>query len=128
MVKDEAEGRVHRFYSSASPSSSRFKSIQQTPTGVAMTATGRVYLTTKNGTLLQFDRKTMKHTVVRSDDGGHEGAVLCVAASEDGHWVVTGGRDKVVGVWDLSGDAPRWAAGMRGHKDAVSVSTEHDRC
>lgn len=86
-----------------------------------MTATGRVYVSSKNGTLLQFDRKTLKHSTVRSDDGGHQGPILCVAASEDDKWVVTGGQDKIVGVWDVSAE-PKWAAGMRGHKDAVSVS------
>ncbi|KLT42852.1 WD40 repeat-like protein [Cutaneotrichosporon oleaginosum] len=118
---DEAEGRIHRFYSAAEASSTRFKSTQHPPTGIAMTAAGPMYASMKNGAVLRFDRDTLAHSALRAEGGGHKGAVLCVAASEDGKWVVSGGTDKVVGVWDVSGDEPRWAAGMRGHKDASVV-------
>ncbi|BEI82537.1 hypothetical protein CcaverHIS002_0304050 [Cutaneotrichosporon cavernicola] len=117
---DEAEGRIHRFYSAAESSGSRFQSTQHPPTGIAMTAAGPIYTSMKNGSVLRFDRETLAHSTLRAEGGGHKGAVLCIAASEDGKWVVTGGQDKIVGVWDMSSDEPRWAAGMRGHKDAVS--------
>lgn len=87
-----------------------------------MTTSGPFYTSMKNGAVLRFDRKTLKNTPLRSEEGGHKGAILSMAASEDGKWLVTGGQDKIVGVWDVSGDEPRWAAGMRGHKDAVAVS------
>lgn len=55
---------------------------------------------------------------------GHDGEILCIAASEDGRYVVTGGRDKLVGVWNADGaeGEVKWVAGLRGHKDAVTVS------
>lgn len=94
--------------------SSRFASTQHVPTGVAMTATGQAYVSTKNGSVLRFDRATLKST--RLPGGEHKGAIYAVAASEDDKWVVTGGADKLVGVW-RDGE---WVTGMRGHKDAVS--------
>ena len=36
---------------------------------------------------------------------GHVSVVRGIDVSEDGRWAVTGGRDKVVLVWDLRGDA-----------------------
>ncbi|KAL1407030.1 pre-rRNA processing protein [Vanrija albida] len=111
---DEAEGRIHRFVSSAEVTGSRFASTQHVPTGVALTATGRAYVSTKNGSVLEFDRATLKSS--RLPGGEHKGAIYAVAASEDGKWVVTGGADKLVGVWRDGA----WVAGMRGHKDAVS--------
>lgn len=87
-----------------------------------MTAAGPLYTSMKNGSVLRFDRDTLKHAPLHPEEGGHKGAILSIAASEDGKWVVTGGQDKIVGVWDVSGEKPRWVAGMRGHKDAVAVS------
>jgi WD40 repeat protein len=54
---------------------------------------------------------------------GHKGEILAIAASEDGQYVVTGGRDRLVGVWraDGAGGQVEWVAGIRGHKDAVTV-------
>lgn len=66
---------------------------------------------------------------------GHAGAVLCLAASEDGKYLLTGGKDKVIGVWAV--DSPitseegamdvgvKWMRGLAGHKDAVTVSTRY---
>lgn len=55
-------------------------------------------------------------------DQGHKGEILCLAASEDGRYLVSGGRDRVVGVWNVEGDEAKWITGMRGHKDAITVS------
>lgn len=54
-------------------------------------------------------------------ENGHKGEILCLAASEDGKYLVSGGRDKLIGVWDVSGDEAVWVRGMAGHKDAVTV-------
>jgi WD40 repeat protein len=78
---------------------------------------------------------------------GHKGSIYCLAASEDGKYVVTGGKDKLVGVWEVqpgsstplprrakvsakkrkakqkAGDGSvKWVRGLLGHKDAVTVS------
>lgn len=55
---------------------------------------------------------------------GHRGEILCLAASEDGRYVVTGGRDKMLGVWEVQqqegGGGVRWLRALPGHKDAVT--------
>lgn len=58
-------------------------------------------------------------------DEGHEGEILSLAISSDGKYLVTGGRDRRVGVWALSTDdatasSARWVKGLVGHKDAIS--------
>ena len=58
-----------------------------------------------------------------SDRNGHHGEILCLAASEDGKWLVSGGRDKIVGVWNVEGESAKWLVGLRGHKDAITVCT-----
>ena len=96
------------------------------PTSVALTPSS-AFVSTKGGRLLRFDRATLKPTPIRGNKvaatpEGHKGDILDVAASEDGKWLVTGGRDKIVGVWDVSGEEGAWVTGMKGHKDAVTVS------
>ena len=49
---------------------------------------------------------------------GHFGEVLAVAVSPDGSTVASGGRDRVVRIWDAAG--PRNLENFVGHKDAVS--------
>lgn len=121
------------FYSSASASNPRFKALGAVPTGVGMvlskpksssdgkvTGVEAIYVSTKGG--VQRLDPGLKNAPLHSTEGGHQGPVLCMAASEDGKWLVTGGQDRVIGVWDVSGPEPEWTTGMRGHKDAVTVS------
>lgn len=123
------------FYSEAKAENPRFKPLGQVPTGVGMvlskpksagssdakvTGVESIYVSTKGG--VQRLDSGLKNHPLYSTEGGHTGPVLCLAASEDGKWVVTGGQDRVIGVWDVSGDEPVWVTGMRGHKDAVTVS------
>ena len=60
----------------------------------------------------------------RNAVSGHDGEILCLAASEDGKWLVSGGRDKMVGIWNVENNEPKWVTGMKGHKDAVTVSLD----
>jgi ribosomal RNA-processing protein 9 len=62
-----------------------------------------------------------------SKKGGHKGAILCLAASEDGRYLLSGGRDKMIGVWEVGGKdvekgSVKWLKALSGHKDAVTVS------
>lgn len=58
---------------------------------------------------------------------GHQGSILSLAVSSDGKFLVTGGKDKRVGVWSLdttgkdsSSSSARWVKGLMGHKDSIS--------
>jgi WD40 repeat protein len=56
---------------------------------------------------------------------GHSGGVEAVAVSADGTTVVSGGRDDVLRVWDLTGaTAPRELPGHSGGVSSVAVSAD----
>lgn len=52
---------------------------------------------------------------------GHRGEILCVAASPDGKYVVTGGRDRRLVVWTASTLAPIKVLETRDRKGAVNA-------
>lgn len=91
-----------------------------------------IYLATKRGSIQRYALPSLRKAGKpfgqarpgpSTELTGHTGEILSIAASEDGRWLVSGGRDKVIGVWDVSGEGePIWRTGMRGHKDAISVS------
>jgi ribosomal RNA-processing protein 9 len=108
----------------------------QLPTSTALTLSS-LWVSTKRGTISRYSLPTLcrvgkpfgqaRAGPSKTESEGHRGEILCLAASEDGKWLVSGGRDKVIGVWDVSGVQPVWRAGMRGHKDAVTVSGGYTR-
>lgn len=53
--------------------------------------------------------------------GGHTDEVLALALSFDGTVLASGGKDKVVGVWNVEGESGKWTRGLGGHKDKVAV-------
>jgi WD40 repeat protein len=55
------------------------------------------------------------------DTGWHKGQVSCVALSEDGRWLVTGGEDAKVKIWDLT--TRQVHADLLGHKTWVRAVT-----
>lgn len=88
-------------------------------TSVALTSSS-IYASTKRGTILPVSLSTLSKPKQAFGKGQHKGEILCVAASEDGKYLATGGRDKVLGVWDISGDEPEHKIAIRGHKDAIT--------
>lgn len=86
-------------------------------TDVALTPT-TLYASTKKGTLSSYPLSTLGKGKIHGH-GSHSGEILCVAASEDDKWVVTGGRDKLLGVWEGNSEL-KWKIGINGHKDAVT--------
>ncbi|RXK39181.1 ribosomal RNA-processing protein 9 [Tremella mesenterica] len=132
LQKDVAEtqGRIHMFLSDqlGEPSSKFITTPCHVPTSVAFNSKS-LYISTKRGSIIPITLSTLKRTKScgrSKSDGpqnqGHKGEILCLATSEDGKYLVSGGRDKTIGVWDVTGDEPIWKIGMRGHKDAVTVS------
>lgn len=55
--------------------------------------------------------------------GGHSSEVLALALSYDGTILASGGKDKVIGVWNVEGEGGKWRRGLGGHKDKVAVRT-----
>lgn len=53
---------------------------------------------------------------------GHTDEVLALALSSDGKILASAGRDRRLGVWDVSGDSPKWVKSFGGHRDIISVS------
>ncbi|CEQ39458.1 SPOSA6832_00967 [Sporobolomyces salmonicolor] len=51
---------------------------------------------------------------------GHTDEILDLAISHDGKILASGGRDKVIGCWDISGEGGKWLRGLGGHKDKVA--------
>lgn len=51
---------------------------------------------------------------------GHTDEILSIAVSSDGRWLVSGGKDRKVVVWDAR--QMKWVKTFTGHKDGVTVS------
>jgi WD40 repeat protein len=52
---------------------------------------------------------------------GHTDEILAIALSDDGRCLASGGRDRMVVVWDVQGDGIKWVKRFRGHRDVISV-------
>lgn len=50
---------------------------------------------------------------------GHSDEILALAISSDGKYLASGGRDKILGIWDVETDT--WIRGFSGHRDIISV-------
>lgn len=49
---------------------------------------------------------------------GHTSDIYTLAVSHDGHYLVSGGRDRRIGVWRMD-TTLRWLRALTGHKDAI---------
>ncbi|KZS87993.1 WD40 repeat-like protein [Sistotremastrum niveocremeum HHB9708] len=52
---------------------------------------------------------------------GHTDEVLCLAVSSDGKYLVSGGKDRKIGVWDVENES--WIRAFTGHRDIISGIT-----
>lgn len=111
---------------------------------VASPSTPHLYVSSKSGAITKFSLQTgqllanfPRHAKVKKEKGkgkeqvgwlegersleGHTNEVLDLAISHDGKWLASAGRDGIVGCWDVDGEGGKWARGLRGHRDAVTV-------
>lgn len=51
---------------------------------------------------------------------GHVDEILALALSSDGKYLVSGGRDRRLGVWDA--EKNEWIRSFGGHRDMITVS------
>ncbi|ADV24458.1 ribosomal RNA-processing protein 9 [Cryptococcus gattii E566] len=122
----EASGRIHLFITPHLTSSTChfIPTSSHLPTSAALTPY-YIFVSTKRGSIIRHSTSTLRRAGqnfghAQVGENGHNGEILCLAASEDGKWLVSGGRDKVIGVWNVSEREPSWVAGLKGHKDAVT--------
>ena len=59
----------------------------------------------------------------KADPDGHTDEIWTLALSSDGKYLASGGKDRLIGVWNVEGgDAISWVKGFTGHRDSISVS------
>jgi ribosomal RNA-processing protein 9 len=71
---------------------------------------------------MAIDKAKGKGKSKAEDIGGHTDEVLSLALSFEGTVLASGGKDKIVGVWNVEGESGKWLRGLGGHKDKVAVS------
>ena len=93
-----------------------------------------LYTAGKEGSIIKWDLCTgkKKSTVYkrrlvkgkqRADPDGHTDEIWTLALSSDGKYLASGGKDRVIGIWDVeSADEISWVKGFTGHRDSISVS------
>jgi ribosomal RNA-processing protein 9 len=55
---------------------------------------------------------------------GHRDEIWDLALSQDGRFLVSGGKEGIVGVWDVEGEKGRWVRGLKGHRDSITVRSQ----
>ena len=93
-----------------------------------------LYTAGKEGSIIKWDLHTGKKTSTaykqrsakgkqKADPDGHTDEIWTLALSSDGKYLASGGKDRVIGVWDVeSTDGISWVRGFTGHRDSISVS------
>ncbi|OAV97750.1 hypothetical protein PTTG_01096 [Puccinia triticina 1-1 BBBD Race 1] len=81
----------------------------------------------KSSDLQKFQKKqeSKKHKSLSNaapgTQDGHIGEILTIDITEDETILASGGKDKLIGVWDLTdSQSSKWKTGLRGHKDVIS--------
>lgn len=93
-----------------------------------------LYTSGKEGSIIKWDlctgkklstvhkKRTLKGKQ-KADPDGHTDEIWTLALSSDGKYLASGGKDRLIGVWDVeSADGISWVRGFTGHRDSISVS------
>ena len=93
-----------------------------------------LYTAGKEGSIIKWDLCTGKKLSTaykrrsvkgkqKADPDGHTDEIWTLALSSDGKYLASGGKDRVIGVWDVENeDGISWVKGFTGHRDSISVS------
>ena len=102
-------------------------------TAVASEDCKSLYTAGKEGSIIKWDLRTGKKLSTaykqrsakgkqKADPDGHTDEIWTLALSSDGKYLASGGKDRVVGVWDVENTGGiSWVKGFTGHRDSISV-------
>jgi WD40 repeat protein len=76
------------------------------------------YTASKDGCLMKWDLKTNKKTVFGKNQ--HKGQISTIAISYDGNFLVSGGRDKQIKIWNP--ESLEIIETFKGHTGEITVS------
>ena len=116
------------FLSAAITTTTFYSFFQHSVTCVSLTADdSTIYSGSKDNSLIRWDAETGKKQVLREKwsrqthvgKNSEKGEILSVAVSSDGRYVVSGGRDAVIRIYD-SRMASAEVQALQGHRDAVT--------
>ena len=103
-------------------------------TAVASEDGKSLYTAGKEGSITKWDLGTGKKLSTaykqrsakgkqKADPDGHTDEIWALALSSDGKYLASGGKDCVIGVWNVENtDEISWVKGFTGHRDSISVS------
>ena len=92
-----------------------------------------LYTAGKEGSIIRWDLRTGKKLSIASkqrsakgkqkaNPDGHTDEIWTLALSSDGKYLASGGKDRVIGVWDVeNAETISWVKGFTGHRDSISV-------
>lgn len=104
-------------------------------TAVASEDGQSLYTAGKEGSIIKWDLRTGKKLSTaykqksakgkqKADPNGHTDEIWTLALSSDGKYLASGGKDRVVGIWNVENqDGISWVKGFTGHRDSISVRT-----
>jgi WD40 repeat protein/serine/threonine protein kinase len=105
--------------------SRRFRNLSGGVTGIAFTLDGRRIIASAGKTILAWEVETGRPSISFS---AGEFTVECMAPSPDGRWIVAGGLDPALKVWDAeTGQKVRTLSGDAGNATAISFSADGRR-
>lgn len=102
-------------------------------TAVASEDGKSLYTAGKEGSIIKWDLCTGKKRSTtykqrsakgkqKADPTGHTDEIWTLALSSDGKYLASGGKDRVIGVWDVENtETMLWVKGFTGHRDSISV-------
>ena len=105
----------------------RYRGHQLAATCVALSHDDKNAFTgSKDCSIIRWDVETGKRIVTikgkrcnKTESGFHTDQVLAVAVSPDDRYMASGGRDKLLRIWDLRTN--KIVASLRGHRDVFSL-------
>ena len=95
-----------------------------------------LYTAGKEGSIIKWDLCTGKKLSTaykqrsakgkqKANPNGHTDEIWTLALSSDGKYLASGGRDRIVGIWNVEKtDGISWVKGFTGHRDSISVSAQ----